>query len=80
MTANETVGRLRSILESDFQVPADRITEDAHLRTDCGLDSLALTDLAFLVQSDFGFKAEPDDFRGVTTVGALAEFVAKHAP
>jgi acyl carrier protein len=66
--------RLVTILTDDFQVPRERVTREAHLRTDLGLDSLSLTDLAFLVQRDFGFKTEAEGFRGVTTVGALADF------
>jgi len=68
--------RLVTILSDDFQVPGGVISRDSHLRTDLGLDSLSLTDLAFLVQRDFGFKAAAEDFRGVTTVGALADFIA----
>ena len=71
-----TFDRLVTILTEDFQVPTSAITEDSHLRTDLGLDSLSLTDLAFLVQRDFGFMAAAEDFRGVTTVGALAGFIA----
>lgn len=80
MTVDEALTRLASTLEADFQIAPDRITADAHLRSDLGLDSLALTDLAFLVQSDFGFESDPEAFRGVTTLRALAEFVTRHAP
>lgn len=76
MPAADALTRLTAILADDFQVPRERIVRDAHLRTELGLDSLSLTDLAFLVQRDFGFKADADDFRGVTTVGALADFCA----
>jgi acyl carrier protein len=72
-----TLERLRALLVDDFQVPEEALVETAHLRTDLGLDSLSLTDLAFLVQQDFGFKADPEAFRGVTTLGALAAFVAQ---
>ncbi len=72
--------RLVTILTDDFQVPRERVTREAHLRTDLGLDSLSLTDLAFLVQRDFGFKADADGFRGVTTVGDLADLAASLAP
>lgn len=80
MLANDAFTRLANILADDFQVSRERIAIDAHLRTDLGLDSLSLTDLAFLVQRDFAFKADADDFRGVTTVGALADFCASRAP
>lgn len=79
MTADAAFESIVSILRNDFQVTAD-ITRDSHLRTDLGLDSLSLTDLAFLIQRDFAFKAEADAFRGVTTVGALADVVAAKAP
>ena len=68
--------RVVRLLADDFQLAPDTVTRDSHLRTDLGLDSLSLTDLAFLVQQDFGFKAAPEAFRGITTVGQLADFVA----
>ena len=80
MTKEDAYIRLVSLLEADFQVPREKIADDTHLRTDLGLDSLALTDLALLVQTDFGFDSEPDSFMGLATVGALAEFVAVNAP
>lgn len=76
MTAAEAGERLGQILREDFQVPPGAIRPDAHLRVDLGLDSLSLTDLAFLVQRDLGFSAEAEEFRGITTVGALAAFCA----
>jgi acyl carrier protein len=71
--------RVHAVLRDDFKVAAERLDDAAHLRVDLRLDSLALTDLAVLVQQDFGFKVTPDQFRGVTTVGALIAFVAAHA-
>jgi len=79
MQVDEAFARLRSILADDFQVPAERVTADASLRSDLGLDSLSLTDLAFLVQRDFGFRAEAETFAGVTSVGALAALIAAKA-
>lgn len=80
MTDPEALDRVRALLVNDFQVPEEKVTPAAHLRVDLGLDSLSLTDLAFLVKQDLGLDAvTPDAFRGVTTVGALATFVATHA-
>lgn len=69
-------GRVAALLRDDFKVVPEAIADDAHLRVDLRLDSLALTDLAVLVQQDFGFKVTPDRFRDVNTVGALVAFVA----
>lgn len=81
MTASAAIyDRLVTILSDDFQVAVSEISRNSHLRTDLGLDSLSLTDLAFLVQRDFGFTAAAEDFRGVTSVGALADFIATRTP
>jgi len=77
--ADPVFDRLARLLEDDFQVPPTAIAREAHLRTDLGLDSLSLTDLAFLVQQDFQFKAPPEDFRGITTLGSLSDFVSARA-
>lgn len=78
LTATEraTYDRLVQLLADDFDLDPASITQDSHLRTDLGLDSLSLTDLAFLVQQDFAFKATPEAFQGIVTVGALARLIA----
>jgi len=77
----DALERLKTILIDDFKVSAS-IDRTSHLRTDLGLDSLALTDLAFLVKQDFALGADvgPESFRGLNTVGLLADFLARHAP
>lgn len=79
MQPSEAHRRLTAILARDFQIDPDRATPDAHLRADLGFDSLTLTDLAFLVQSDLGFKASAEDFRDVRTVADLSAVIARHA-
>lgn len=81
MERDDALARVTRLLHEDFKVPLAGITSESHLRVDLGLDSLALTDLAFLVKQDFalGEAVTPESFRGVTTVGALADFLARHA-
>lgn len=79
MTSDDVLERLDTMLRDDFGVSAP-ITRAAHLRLDLGLDSLALTDLAFLVKQDFDLPAvSPEAFRGVTTVGQLVDVIVAHA-
>ena len=79
MSSAQIMERLRGILVAEFQASPEAVVPEAHLRADLGFDSLTLTDLAFLVQGDFGFKATAADFRDVRTVGDLAEVIARHA-
>lgn len=78
MSEAEILKRLQSTLVEEFKAAPEAVVPEAHLRADLGLDSLTLTDLAFLVQGDFGFKATAEDFRGVRTVGDLAALIARH--
>ncbi len=78
MTDDDAYLRVTTMLQSDFAVRVE-ITRDSHLRLDLGLDSLALTDLAFLVKQDFALaELSPESFRGVTTVGQLVELIVRH--
>ncbi|TVQ94272.1 MAG: acyl carrier protein [Deltaproteobacteria bacterium] len=78
MNEADIMQRLRATLVDEFDAPVEAVVADAHLRADLGFDSLTLTDLAFLVQGDFGFKATAEDFRDVRTVGDLAALIARH--
>ena len=78
MTADEVLARVQAMLEDDFAITR-AVDRDTHLRVDLGLDSLALTDLAFLVKQDFALAdIGPDAFRGVTTVGLLVDMIVQH--
>lgn len=80
MGRDEILTKLRETLTKDFKVPAGNLSEEARFRQDMRLDSLALVDLIYLVQRDFGFKADTDEFRELFTLGRLADFiVAKKA-
>lgn len=66
------------MLQTDFKVPPSKISSSAHLRHDLAFDSLTLTDLAFIVRSDFGVDAPAEEFRAVDTVGALVTLIEKY--
>jgi len=78
MTPDQVLERLRLVLKNDLGVTTE-VALESHLRVDLGLDSLALTDLAFLVRQDFALDAVgPDALRGVTTVGQLVDVIVRH--
>lgn len=78
MSIDLVMERLVVLLPEAFDVQSSKVEPGAHLRADLGFDSLTLTDLAFVVQGDFGFKARAEDFRDVRTVGDLAQVIAGH--
>lgn len=57
-----------------FAVPAEKITLDANLNTDLGLDSIDLIDLLSAASERYKVDLDPHDFHGIATV---REFLGK---
>lgn len=66
---------LTKYLESDFEVPRERITPDAKLYEDLDLDSIDAVDLIVKLQELTQRKIPPADFKEVRTVNDVVEKV-----
>ena len=71
LSQNEILARLRADLEEMFEVPPERITLDALLYEDLGLDSIDAVDLIVKLGDLTGRKIRPEAFKSVRTVGDL---------
>ncbi len=56
------------------------ITETSDLREDLGADSLDLLEIVMVLEEDFDFTAEEDDFAEVVTVGDALDVLAQLVP
>jgi acyl carrier protein len=72
----------RSVLEKIIQALADYLKRDAdtiqssyHLRDDLGLDSMAVIELLYKIEETFNLQIPDQDLAGLTTVGAVAQYV-----
>lgn len=61
------------------EVP-EGIAEDWDLREDLGADSLDLLEIVMVLEEDFDFTAEEDDFAEVVTVGDALDVLGKVVP
>ena len=77
MTNEEVFAKLSEILQTDFKVPAAKITPEATFRGTLGLDSLDAVDLIYLVGKTFGIKAKVDSFADLHTVQQVVSHVAR---
>ncbi|MEK6742326.1 MAG: acyl carrier protein [Nitrospirota bacterium] len=77
LSEQEIFEKLKKILIDKFEIKEDKITLDAHLYRDLGLDSIDAVDLAIRVQDLTGKRIERDDFHDVRTVGDIVK--AAHA-
>jgi acyl carrier protein len=61
------------------EVP-EGISEEWDLREDLGADSLDLLEIVMVLEEDFDFTAEEDDFAEVTTVGDALTVLGRLVP
>ncbi|MBB1243674.1 acyl carrier protein [Streptomyces durbertensis] len=67
---------LSTVLTEKFEVPADRIDDDATL-ADLELDSLAVVELLVTLQEELGVPLDDSEASGETTVGEVSRAVVR---
>ena len=73
---DDVLQRLRSVMARTAQEPVDwsKVGPDAAI-ADLGIDSLAMLDLIYDIQQEFGLEFDPQQLVRVRTVGQLAAFL-----
>jgi len=77
MTREEIVEIVNNFLIEDFEIEADKLTENASLRDDVGIDSLDFVDIVVIVERNFKFKINPEEMVGVTTLGQFYDYIER---
>jgi len=76
MTDEEAIDLINTSLAEEFELEMTRMTPQAHLRDDLGLDSLDRVDMVIVLQNAFKFKIrEEEEIRAITTLGDIHAFV-----
>jgi len=75
MTRGEIVKIVNDFLIEDIEVEEDKITDDASLKNDLGIDSLDFVDIVVIVERNFGFKINPEEMAGVTTLSQFYDYI-----
>jgi acyl carrier protein len=79
MDRHEIVTRVNEVLEGEFELEAERITPEAHLFKDLGLDSLDAVDLIAALEAAFGHRVQEEEARKVRTVGDVYTLIENTA-
>ena len=75
MKREEIVEIVNNFLVEEIETDAEKISESASLRDDIGIDSLDFVDLVVIVERNFGFKINPEEMAGVTTLGQFYDYI-----
>lgn len=80
MTKDEIRQKVLDILEEEFELDQQKLTDDATLYDDLGLDSLDAVDLVVALEKTFSMKLQnEEEIRQVRTIGDLHGLILRLA-
>ena len=77
MTRTEIEEKVRNFLIEDLEIDEEKITNDAMLKDDMGIDSLDFVDIVVIVEKNFGFKIKPEEMADVKTLSQFCDYIEK---
>ena len=75
MNRNEIEEKVRNFLIEDLEIDEEKITPDALLKEDLGIDSLDFVDIVVIVERNFGFKIKPEEMKCVDTYSKFCDYI-----
>lgn len=77
LSRDEILEKLKSLLESLFEVAPENVTPETKLFEDLDLDSIDAVDLVVNLQDLTGRRIKPEEFKAVRTVGDVLDCVER---
>lgn len=75
MTRTEIEEKVRAFLIDDLEIDEEKISDEAKLKDDMGIDSLDFVDIVVIVEKNFGFKIKPEEMAEVQTLRQFCDYI-----
>lgn len=75
MKKEEIEKKLRDFIVDDLEIDEIKVSSEAKLKEDLGIDSLDVVDLAAMLRKAYGIKIVPEEMEDVKTFRQLCEYV-----
>lgn len=75
MKRTEIEEKVKAFLIDDLEIDEEKITNDALLKDDMGIDSLDFVDIVVIVEKNFGFKIKPEEMTDVKTLSQFCDYI-----
>jgi len=75
MTKGKIEEIVNDFLINEIEVDADKVTPQANLKTDLGIDSLDFVDIVVIVEKNFGFKIKAEEMQNVQTLTQFYDYI-----
>lgn len=77
MERQEIEAKVKEFMVEDLELDEEKITPDARLKEDIGIDSLDFVDIVVIVERTFGFKIKTEEMAGVKTFKDFCDYIEK---
>jgi len=75
MEQAEIIARVNATLSEGFEIPLEKLTPDATLFEELGLDSLDAIDMLVYIEEKFDVKVQGEIFKDVRTLGDIYKLI-----
>ena len=75
MTRLEIEKSVKEFLVEELEIEESKITPEGRLKDDLGIDSLDFVDIVVIVERQFGFKINPEEMVGITTLSQFYDYI-----
>jgi len=75
MTRVEIEKLVNEFLVEELEIEESKITPEGNLKNDLGIDSLDFVDIVVIVERKFGFKINPEEMAGVSTLSQFCDYI-----
>ncbi len=69
--------RIKNFLVDEMEIDPEKISKDARLKEDMGIDSLEVVDTVVFVEREFGFKMKSEEFKHILTYGQFVDYITE---
>ena len=77
MERKEIEEKVRNFLNEEIEIDEDKISPDARLKDDLGIDSLDFVDIVVVVDKLFGFKIKQEEMKGIVTFSDFCDYLER---
>ncbi len=75
MNKEDIIKTINDFLVEEFEIDESKISPDAHLKNDLGLESLDFVDIAVIVQKEFGLTLKGEEMTGIKNLNDLYNYI-----
>lgn len=75
MERTEIEKKVKDFLVDELEIDEEKISPEAKLKEDMGIDSLDFVDIVVIVERNFGFKIKAEEMAGVDTFAKFCDYI-----